>query len=110
MIDHHDLSGFENPWAAIETICNRETRPQLLINTLNRLRTLDFSQNDGEDEGEVVSVCSSCKAKRKTQKEKMMDSEELIFGHEHNKRSDNGMTNANDDIYLSDVSIDSSLD
>ena len=27
LIDHHDLSGFENPWTAVETICGRETRP-----------------------------------------------------------------------------------
>lgn len=44
------------------------------------------------------------------QKEKMIDSEELIFGNEYNKGSENGMQNTTAEIYLSDVSIDSSLD
>ena len=65
MIDHHDLSGLENPWAAVETMCGRETRPQLFINTLNRLRMLDFTEESKEpnDSMLVESICTSCKHK-----------------------------------------------
>ena len=58
MIDHHDLSGFENAWAPMETILGRETRPQFLINLLNRLRTLDYSEDNDDDlTGEATKVC-----------------------------------------------------
>lgn len=73
MIDHHDISGFENPWAAFETMCGRETRPQLCINILNRLRMLDFSEQDSNSqiaEGEALfeAVCPQCKYKHSKEK------------------------------------------
>lgn len=60
LIDHHDLSGFENPWAAVETICDRETRPQFFINMLNRLRSLDFTKSTEMDkDGNLKSgICT----------------------------------------------------
>lgn len=64
MIDHHDLSGFENPWAAMETAFGRETRPQLFINILNRLRTLDYSQDSSATRA-ANQVCNRCKNNRK---------------------------------------------
>lgn len=64
MIDHHDLSGFENPWAAMETAFGRETRPQLFINILNRLRTLDYSQDSSATRA-AHQVCNRCKNNQK---------------------------------------------
>ena len=70
MIDHHDISGFENPWAAVETMAGRETRPQLFINTLNRLRMLDFTEESKEpgDTMLVNSICTPCQQKHAYQK------------------------------------------
>ena len=60
MIDHHDLSGFENPWRQVETILGRETRPQLFINTLNRLRRLDFTEvHEEKKSASGIQLCSS---------------------------------------------------
>ena len=69
MIDHHDISGLENPWMAFETMCGRETRPQFYINTLNRLRMLDFTPATNSDlppnvpnsEMLINPLCSLCK-------------------------------------------------
>lgn len=66
LIDHHDLSGLENPWQTMEIICGRETRPQFLINNLNRLRTLDFSPVRPADEEVAVGCCNSCLTKQKS--------------------------------------------
>lgn len=70
LIDHHDLSGLENPFAALETICGRETRPQLFINILNRLRCLDFSESteqdaDGKFKNNSCTMCRERRAKHK---------------------------------------------
>lgn len=75
MCDHHDLSGFENPWATFETACDRETRPQLFINALNRLRSLDFSP-ELQDESSLA-MCQGCELKRKATKEKSIITEEV---------------------------------
>ena len=49
MIDHHDLSGLVNQWRQVETMLGRETRPQFYINTLNRLRMLDFTEQSSDE-------------------------------------------------------------
>jgi len=72
MIDHHDISGFENPWATLETACGRETRPQLLINILNRLRTLDYSRESRTDK-DANEVCHRCKIQKKASKEEALE-------------------------------------
>ena len=65
MIDHHDLSGFENLYGVMETLCGRETRPQFYINLLNRLRSLDFSEevnmHGQEADGVNVPCCRKSK-------------------------------------------------
>ena len=62
LIDHHDMSGFENIYAVMETLCGRETRPQFFINLLNRLRTLDFSNEIGQPRlvGSVEALIEPC--------------------------------------------------
>ena len=56
LIDHHDLSGLENPFASLETALGRETRPQLFINILNRLRSLDFCKATEMDCGQSLRI------------------------------------------------------
>ena len=62
LIDHHDLSGLENPYRQLETVVGRETRPQFFINLLNRLRTLDYSP-ESDSSAQASSVCRSCRRK-----------------------------------------------
>ena len=71
LIDHHDISGFENVWSPVETFLGRETRPQLLINTLNRLRSLDYSTETTAAEHGAIGCCSTCRQRHAVEKEEV---------------------------------------
>ena len=57
----------------LETAFGRETRPQLFINMLNRLRTLDFTPERQGDAAELGAVCTRCELKQKAMKADALD-------------------------------------
>lgn len=46
LTDHHDMAGLTNFWRDVQTLLGLEYRPTFWINIYNRLRNLDFSEED----------------------------------------------------------------
>ena len=51
LTDHHDMAGLPNTWSRIQTLLGLEYRPPFWVNLFNRLKYLEFSDEQDQNFG-----------------------------------------------------------